>query len=129
MFTDLGDGLRKGGLYRSRQGRIFGVCRGLAEYFDLSVKGVRIVAVILLFVTGFWPMVGLYILAAIIMKPEPAIPLSDAADEEFYSSYTASRSMALNRLKRTYDNLDRRIRRMEDSVTAREYDWDRRFQE
>jgi phage shock protein C len=37
--------------------------------------------------------------------------------------------MALHRLKRTYDNLDRRIQRMESIVTSREYDWDRRLNE
>jgi phage shock protein C len=35
--------------------------------------------------------------------------------------------MATQRLKRMFDNLDRRIRRMEDTVTARDYDWDRRL--
>ena len=45
------------GLYRSRNGIIFGVCRGLAEYFDFSVFWVRMIAVILLFVTGLWPLV------------------------------------------------------------------------
>ncbi|HQE75776.1 MAG TPA: PspC domain-containing protein, partial [Candidatus Hydrogenedentes bacterium] len=29
------------GLYRSRHGFLFGVCRGLAEYFDLSLFWLR----------------------------------------------------------------------------------------
>ena len=62
------------GPHRSRRARILGVCAGLAEYFDLSVKGVRIAAVILLIVMGFWPIIGLYLLAAILMKPAPLIP-------------------------------------------------------
>lgn len=37
--------------------------------------------------------------------------------------------MALNRLKRSFDNLDRRIRRMEHIVTTREYDWERKLNE
>jgi phage shock protein C len=61
------------------------------------------------------------------MKPEPVAPINNADDEEFYNSYTASRSMAMDRLKRTFDHLDRRLRRMEDTVTAREYDWDQRL--
>jgi phage shock protein C len=35
--------------------------------------------------------------------------------------------MALHRLKKTFDSLDRRIQRMEGIVTAKEYDWDRRL--
>lgn len=63
------------------------------------------------------------------MKPEPVMPLQTDADAEFYNSYVTSRSAALQRLKRTYDNLDRRIQRIEDIVTNREYDWDRRLSE
>ena len=114
-------------LYRSRRGVILGVCRGLAEYFNISVFWVRAIAVGALIFTGLWPVVGLYLLAAVLMKPEPVAPFSSAGDEEFYNSYTASRSMALERLKRTFDHLDRRLRRMEDTVTTHEYDWERRF--
>jgi phage shock protein C len=117
------------GLYRSRSGKILGVCKGLAEYFDLSVKGTRIIAVVLLVSSGIWPMVVVYFLAALLMKPEPVLPLETEGEQEFYNSYTSSRRMALHRLKRTYDNLDRRIQRMEHIVTSREYDWDRRLNE
>lgn len=117
------------GLYRSRSGKILGVCKGLAEYFDFSVFWMRIIALALLVFSGIWPMVILYFLAALLMKPEPVLPLETEGEQEFYNSYASSRRMALHRLKRTYDNLDRRIRRMEDIVTAREYDWDRRLNE
>ena len=51
------DRLSRKGLYRSRQGVVFGVCRGLAEYFDFSVFWARAIALVLLFVTGLWPVV------------------------------------------------------------------------
>ena len=115
------------GLYRSRQGVILGVCRGIADYFDFSVIWIRIIAVFLLIMTGIWPMAGLYFIAALIMKPEPVIPLSSDDEREFYDSYTHSRHHAVSRLKRRFERLERRIRRMEDVVTSKEYDWDRRF--
>lgn len=59
------------GLYRSRRGIIFGVCRGTAEYFDISVFWTRAAAVIALIATGLWPIGGLYLLAALLMKPDP----------------------------------------------------------
>jgi phage shock protein C len=118
--------LRKG-IYRSRNGAIFGVCRGLAEHFDFSIFWVRFVAVIVLVFSGLWPAMILYILAALIMKPEPVMPLSSADEQRFYDHYTASRHEAAQRLKRHYDGLDKRIRRMEDVVTSREYDWERRL--
>ena len=115
------------GLYRSRRGVILGVCRGVAEYFDVSVFWTRVVFVAVLLFTGIWPIVGLYLLAAVLIKPEPVVPFRTEVDKEFYNSYTASREMGIHRLKRTFDRLDRRLRRMEDLVTAREFEWDRRF--
>ena len=59
------------GFYRSRNGAIFGVCRGIAEHFDFSLFWTRMIALMILFITGFWPAVGLYLLAALLMKSEP----------------------------------------------------------
>lgn len=124
-FTERG----RRGLYRSRRGIILGVCKGVAEYLDVSVFWTRAIAIGLLIFTAVWPIVCLYILAALLMKPEPVLPLETESDREFYNSYTSSRTMALHRLKRTFDSLDRRLRRMESIVTAREYDWERRLNE
>ena len=117
----------RGGLYRSRNGIILGVCRGIAEYFDFSVFWVRAIVVIVLFVSGFWPIMALYFIAALLMKPEPVIPIQTEEEQEFYDSYTHSSKGAVDRLKRRYDKLERRIQRMEHTVTAREFDWDHRL--
>lgn len=116
-----------GGLYRSRHGWIFGVCRGLHESRNISAGALRLILIVLAFLSGFWPIILLYLLAAILMKPAPSVPFQAEEDREFYDSYAGSRSMALSRLKRTFDGLNRRIQRIEDVVTTREYDWDRRF--
>lgn len=106
---------------------ILGVCRGLAEHLGISVFWTRFVTAALLLMTGVWPIVGLYILAAFLMKLEPMIPFVDEEGREFYDSYVNSREMGLNRLKRTFDSLNSRLGRMEDIVTAKEFNWDRRF--
>lgn len=116
-------------LYRSRSGLIFGVCRGMADYFEFPVVVLRLLAIFLSLFTGIWPFVGAYIVAALVLKPEPVIPFREDTDQEFYESYVNSRTMALHRLKRTFDNLERRIRRLESMVTARDYDWERRLNE
>lgn len=117
------------GLYRSREGAIFGVCKGIAEYLDVSIFWTRVLVVVAFFISGLWPTAVLYVVGALLMKPEPVLPLRTEADAEFYNSYVTSRSAALHRLKRTYDNLERRIQRIEDIVTNREYDWERRLSE
>ncbi len=115
------------GLYRSRNGLILGVCRGVAEYFDFSVFWTRAITFIIFLFSGFWPVIVLYFVAALVMKPEPVIPIQDEEQQEFYDSYVHSRSSAADRIKRRYKNLERRIQRMEDLVTTREFDWDSRL--
>lgn len=115
------------GIYRSRNGIILGVFKGLGSHFDLSVGWLRLIGVIIFILSGFWPIVVLYLLAALIMKPEPVIPLETIDETEFYDSYTHSRKGAVNRMKRQYDTLNRRIQRMEDIVTDREFDWEQRL--
>jgi phage shock protein C len=115
------------GLYRSRHGVILGVCRGIAEYFDFSVGWTRVIAVLLLLLSGFWPITALYFIAALIMKPEPVVPIQSNDEHDFYEGYVHSRKAAIDRLKRRYENLERRLRRMEHSVTSKEFDWEKRL--
>jgi phage shock protein C len=117
----------RGGLYRSRNGIILGVCRGIADCFDFSVFWARVITLALLFFTGFWPVMILYFVAALLMKPEPVIPIETDEEQEFYDSYVHSHRGATDRLKRRYENLERRIRRMEDHVTGREFEWENKL--
>ena len=58
-------------LYRSRTDKkLWGVCGGLAKYFDIDPTIVRIIAVASLFVgsLGFW----IYIIMTIIVPVEPS---------------------------------------------------------
>jgi phage shock protein C len=118
---------RDHGLYRSRRGLVAGVCRGIAEYFDFKVGWVRFLVLLFILMSGIWPGLILYFIVAIVMKPEPVRPIENPDQQEFYDDYVRSRRNAAHRLKRRFESLDRRVRRMEDVVTAREFDWDRRM--
>ena len=117
----------QGKFYRSRNGVILGVCRGIAEYFDFSLFWIRIIAVISLLFTGFWPTLILYFVAALLMKPEPVIPIHTDEEQEFYDSYVHSRKWATERIKRRSEDLERRLRHLEHTVTSPEFDWEKRF--
>lgn len=110
------------GIYRSRKGIFMGVCRGLAEYFNFSVFWMRIIILVLFLFTGLWPVGVMYIIAGLLLKVEPVSPLHDEKDREFYNTYTHSRQSAVQRVKRKFENIERRIQRMEDTVTSREFD-------
>lgn len=117
----------RGGIYRSRDGFLLGVCRGVAEYFDLSVFWIRLAVVIVFLLSGFWPVIGIYLAAALLMKPHPVRPIETEDEQEFYDSYVHSPRSAAQRLRRQFENLERRIRRMESTVTGKDYEWERKF--
>ena len=57
-------------LYRIENGRkLFGVCGGIAEYFDLDSTIVRLAAVLLIF--GWGSGLLAYIIAALVMPNNP----------------------------------------------------------
>jgi phage shock protein C len=118
---------KQGGIYRARNGVFLGVCKGIAEYFDLSVFWLRLALVIVFIFSGFWPVIGVYLVAAFFMKPKPIKPIESEEEREFYDSYVHSPKTAAQRLRKKFDELERRIRGMEDKVTGREYEWERRF--
>ena len=118
---------KKRGIYRSRDGLILGVCRGIAEHFDFSVFWIRTGMIVIFLLSGFWPVIGIYLVAALLMKPEPVRPFENDNQQEFYESYVHSPQSAAQRLKKKFRDLDRRIRRMEDTVTGRDYEWEQKF--
>ena len=113
------------GLYRSRCGLLFGVCRGLADYFDFSAFWMRVLCVAAFIVTGFFPVVVAYLVAALVMRLEPAGSL--AFDSAYGCCGATERPATLQRIRSPFESLDRRIQRIESAVTAREYSWDERL--
>ncbi len=117
----------RGSFYRAKDGALLGVCRGIANYSGISVVWVRLAAFVLAVVTGVWPALLVYFIAAFVMKPAPALAPESDADWEFYNSMSSDRGQALARLKRKFDDVERRTRRIEHIVTSRGYDWDQRL--
>ncbi|MDK2853729.1 MAG: phage shock protein [Thermococcaceae archaeon] len=68
-------------LYRSRKNKIiFGVCGGLAEYFNVDPTIVRILFIIL-FLVSIGTAVLLYLLLALVMPEEPEERGETSGDE------------------------------------------------
>ena len=70
-MTSLYSHYARPGLYCARGGVLLGVCKGLAEYFDLSVFWTRLITFGAFVLTGFFPTVFIYVLAALLMQKEP----------------------------------------------------------
>ena len=115
------------GFYRARDGVFLGVCKGIANALELNVSLLRAGLVIVFIFSGFWPVIGVYLVAAFFMKPEPIKPLASEEEQMFYDSYVNSPRRAAQRVKRKFTELERRIQKLESEVTTKEYDWEQRF--
>jgi phage shock protein C len=61
-------------LYRSnKDAMIAGVCGGLGEYFNLDPTVVRLLAILLLIVTGFFPVILIYIILSVVIPRNPTV--------------------------------------------------------
>lgn len=119
--------LFNGGLYRARDGKFMGVCQGVADYFHMPVFWIRALVIVATFATGFLPALGIYILLGLVLKPRPVVEVHSDSERAFYDDCLRSRSDAFRHLKERAQAVDSRLRRMEDVVTRKGYDWERRF--
>jgi len=117
----------QGGLYRSRNGMIFGVAKGLSECSGFPLWFVRVAFVFAALLTEVIPVIIVYIILAIILKQEPVLGFGSEEEREFYNTYGNSRLGALERMRGILQKLDKRVQRLENAVTDPEKDWDRRF--
>jgi phage shock protein C len=59
-------------LYRSnKDSMIAGVCGGLGEYFNLDPTIVRLLAILLLIVTGIFPVFLIYVILSVVVPRNP----------------------------------------------------------
>jgi len=59
-------------LYRSRKNRIWaGVIGGVGEYFNVDPSLLRLVFILFLFLSGFFPLFFAYIVVILVIPEEP----------------------------------------------------------
>lgn len=118
--------LKSYGPFRADDGVIFGVCKGLANYFGWSVGIVRLLVIISSLFLFFWPTIILYLVAAMIMSPEPAEDLKTQEERDIWLHTQLDPEAAMEQLGRRAASVEKRMRRLEDYVTSKEYTWARK---
>ncbi|MGE3477092.1 MAG: envelope stress response membrane protein PspC [Rhodospirillaceae bacterium] len=113
-----------------QNGKIFGVCAGIADYFDWDVTIVRVLCVAGTIIAGGWPIV-VYLVAAWMIENKPA----GGTYEEMRASIDDTRREAEYRrpagawrftdVKSRFDRVENRLRTLENVVTSREFQMDR----
>jgi phage shock protein C len=112
-------------LYRDKENAMLaGVCAGLAAYFGLNRKGLRLItAVSTVFFLPF--MVPAYIILTIILPVKPQDLYQDESQEKFWRGVTMAPTDVFSNLSHRFRELDLRLQKMEAYVTSREFDMDR----
>ena len=140
------------GLYRNtRDGKIAGVCAGLADYWDVENWVVRLLAVAAFLFTGtlvFWAYIAGWVMLAPRRRADDYAAWSRAEDDEEIADmemeyderahdYRPRRMFRYGdrpsvRLKRARERLDAAMRRVEDMesyVTSRQFELNRKISE
>ena len=112
-------------LYRDKDNAMLArVCAGLASYFGLNRKGLRlIVAVSTLFFFPF--VVPAYIILMIILPVKPQDLYQDEGQENFWRGVSMAPTDVFSNLSHRFRELDLRLQKMEAYVTSREFEMDR----
>jgi phage shock protein C len=110
-------------LYRNRQnGKILGVCAGLADFYGWPVGVVRFLWLVALFPFSFFSLL-LYFGLGFFLPVKPDTPLQSAALDT--TSEAALRQ--LNELEREYGVLNQRLSLLEDYVTSDHFNLHRKI--
>lgn len=112
-------------LYRDKENAMLaGVCAGLANYFGLNRKGLRLITAVSTFF--FFPfVVPAYIVLAIILPVKPQDLYKEEGQEEFWRGVSMAPSDVFSNLSHRFRELDLRLQKMEAFVTSREFEMDR----
>jgi len=112
-MTGYDSGRRK--LYRSRDGAILGVCRGIAEWRGFPVDTVRLIFILLVIFGGM--SLWIYFILALVIPAEPDYRDGRGRHSDRYNGYNDS----------DFEDLKERSNRPKDAGFDKERDWDNRF--
>ncbi len=116
-------------LYRDpKNGKIAGVCAGIADYFSLDVTLVRILAIVS-GLTFTVVTVIFYILADIYLPVKPDNLYDDDQEESYWRKYRKSPRDTLADTRYRFRKLERRLNKMEAYVTSDKYQLERELQD
>jgi len=114
-------------LFRDREhAMVAGVCAGIAEYFGLNRKGVRLATVLLMLLPPFFAFVVItYVVLTIVLPVKPVDLYETKEQAEFWRGVTTAPSDVFGALSHRFRELNMRLERMEAHVTSREFEIDR----
>jgi phage shock protein C len=105
--------------YRDKQnGKIFGVCAGIADYTGFDVSLIRVCMLAAIFMSG-GSVLPFYWIAAMVTPTKPrALQRTDSEDQQFWQGVRASPTRAARDIRSRLKDIDRRLADIESYVTT-----------
>ena len=102
-----------------RNGKLFGVCAGIADYTGFDVSLVRVCFLATVFMSG-GSVLPFYFIAAMVTPTKPmALERSDTSeDRQFWQGVRASPARAARDIRSRFKDIDRRLADIESYVTT-----------
>ncbi len=116
-------------LYRDPQnGRILGVCAGIADYFGFKPVHVRLAAVVFLLMFPVGALFA-YFLTALLVARKPADMYATAGEETFWRAVRTDPSQTAGELRHRFREIERRLRTAERFVTSSQFKLNQEFRD
>ena len=101
-----------------RNGKLFGVCAGIADYTGFDVSLVRVCFLAAMFMSG-GGVVPFYFIAAMVTPTKPrSLERVDRAETQFWQGVRASPARAARDIRSRLKDIDRRLADIESYVTT-----------
>jgi phage shock protein C len=101
-----------------RNGKLFGVCAGIADYTGFDVNLVRVCFLAAVFMSG-GSVLPFYFVAAMVTPTKPRqFELADTEERRFWQGVRASPARSARDIRSRFKDLDRRLADIESYVTT-----------
>jgi phage shock protein C len=100
-------------LYRDKHnGKIMGVCSGIADYTGISVFWIRLAAIASIFMTG-GPSIIAYFIAGFLLNKKPPYLYRDENEQKYWQSVRQSPKRTAREIRASFRDIDRRLASVE----------------
>ena len=100
-------------LYRDKQnGKILGICAGIADYTGVNVSWVRLGALVLIAMTGGW-ILPFYFAGAFILNKKPADLYLDKQEQKYWQKVRQSPKRTAREIRARFRDIDHRLAEVE----------------
>ena len=100
-------------LYRDKQnGKVLGICAGLADYTGIDLALIRFIMFISIFLTG-GNSILFYLIAAFFLNKKPPYLYADEGEKKYWQSIRQSPKRTAREIRANFRDIDRRLAAVE----------------